>query len=94
MHADVEHHHQDPELAQDVDRLVPLQQAEQRRAEEDAGRDLSQDRRIPEPDGQPSAGQCRPQDQGQHQDLVVHQPTVILGRSAMLGVRRHSPPSR
>jgi hypothetical protein len=78
MHPDVEHHQEDPELAEDLYRLVALQDPEQRWPEQDPRCDLAEDRRIAEADRHPATDEGGTEHQGEHQYLLVHQPNSCL----------------
>ncbi len=73
MDADVEHHQEDSELTEDVDRLVAAEDPDERRAQEDARSDLTQDRWIPHPSRDPPTEQSRRKDESEHEDFFVHQ---------------------
>ncbi len=72
MHPDEDHHQEDPELPQQLDRLGGPQEAEEGRTEKDASQQLSEHGRVAEPGGHPSSAEGGPEREGDDQQLSVH----------------------
>ena len=72
MQADVEHEEHHAELADDGEGVVRFEQAEQRWAQEDAGCEFAEDRRVAEAPGDPPASEGSGEHEGQVQDVQTH----------------------
>lgn len=54
LHADVEHHEEDAEFGEHIERFTPMQQSKQRRTQYDTDDEFSENRRIAQVRGKPA----------------------------------------